>query len=123
MPATDSFGRDLLGVEQRKKLREAFADPLLVVVLARDCLPPELVRQFVGEEVLREVLEGHRVACPGERGARHRLVQQGEIRRAVTARQRVLGQREPQERERQIVHQVAVEAHDVGRRVEQVPGA
>jgi hypothetical protein len=42
--------RGLLRVERREVLREAFTQPLLVVVLPPDRLSPPLVRELVGQK-------------------------------------------------------------------------
>src|SRR5207245_3473418 len=76
-----------LCVHRGEVLREALADPLLVVVPPADRLPPPLVRELVREEEIRIAVEGGRIVAPDELRARERLVQHGEIARAVTARQ------------------------------------
>ena len=67
----------LLRVERREVLREAFTQPLLVVVLPSDRLSPPLVRELVGQKEFWEVFERRRVVAP----------------RRVSHRQRVLDQR------------------------------
>src|SRR4029450_1955834 len=81
----DAIAAGALRIERGEVLREAFANPLLVVVLPADCLAPPLVSQFVREEELREALERRRVAAPvhGRKGLR--CVQDGEVPRAMAA--------------------------------------
>jgi len=50
--------------EHGEVLREAFADPLLVVVLPADRLTPPLMRDLVRKEEVRIVVEGHRIRGP-----------------------------------------------------------
>ena len=64
MSTNDALAARLLRVERREVLREAFAEPLLVVVLPADRLAPPLVRQLVREEELGEAVERRRVAAP-----------------------------------------------------------
>src|SRR6478609_4770730 len=47
----------LLRVQRREVLREARAQPLLVIVLAADGLAPPLMRELVREKELREAVE------------------------------------------------------------------
>ena len=48
----DTIASRLLRVQRGEVLREAFTDPLLVIVLPADRLAPPLVRELVGEEEL-----------------------------------------------------------------------
>src|SRR5580765_8271003 len=66
--AEDLRSAPALGVQTGEKLREAFAEPLLVVVLPTDRLAPPLMRELVREEELREALEVRGVRAPDERG-------------------------------------------------------
>ena len=53
----------LFRVERGEVLREAFAQPLLVIVLPADRLPEPLVRELVRHEELGEALERRRDRC------------------------------------------------------------
>ena len=85
-PANASSPRCVLRVERREVLREAFAQPLLVIVPPADRLAPPLVRELVREEEVREVLERRRIVAPDERRGRQRLVERREIRRGCGRR-------------------------------------
>ena len=54
----------LAGEERREVLREAFAQPLLVVVLPAHGLPQPLMRELVREEELGEVVEVAGIVAP-----------------------------------------------------------
>jgi hypothetical protein len=72
-------------------LREALADPLLVIVLAPDGLAPPLVRQLVGQEECRVVVEAHRIVPPHE-VRRYDRVEYRKVRGTVSARPLGLGE-------------------------------
>ena len=95
----------LLRPERREVLREALAEPLLVVVLPADGLSPPLVRQLVGDEEVGEVVERRRVAAPGDVRVGLRIVQQREVAGAVTARRFGLHQPDRHRRERRLAQQ------------------
>ena len=59
----------VLRVQRGEVLREAFAEPLLVVVAPADRLAPPLVRELVREEEFGIVLERRRIVAPDERRA------------------------------------------------------
>ena len=65
-----ALAASLLCVERREILREAFAQPLFVIVLPSNGLPPPLVRELVRQEELRKAFECRRVVAPV--GVRHR---------------------------------------------------
>ena len=54
----------LLRVQRREVLREALAQPLLVVVAPADRLSPPLVRELVGDEEIGIVCERRRIVAP-----------------------------------------------------------
>ena len=83
-----------LSVERGKVLRERLAEPLLVIILPTHRLAPPLVRQFVRDEERGKVFKVHRIVAPHDRRSRHQLIQDSEVRRAVTARAIALCQRE-----------------------------
>jgi hypothetical protein len=58
------FALQLFGVERREILREAFTQPLLVIILPADGLSPPLMRGLVRQEKFREVVEVRRVGAP-----------------------------------------------------------
>src|SRR5207342_275959 len=66
-------------VQRGEVLREALADPLLVVVAPADRLSPPLVRKLVRDEEVRELVERGGIAAPGERGHGQRLEQLCEV--------------------------------------------
>ena len=84
----------LLRVEGGEVLREAFAQPLFVIVLPPDSLPPPLVRELVREIERRKALEVDGVVAPDNGLVRQHLVQHGEVRRTVSAGQLVLRDRQ-----------------------------
>src|SRR4029079_19298561 len=84
----------LLRVERREVLREAFAEPLLVVVAPTDRLAPPLVRELVGEEEVGKTAERGRVVAPDQRRRGKRLIERGEVARTVSARQVAFHQRD-----------------------------
>src|SRR5581483_9746924 len=65
---------DVFRVESGEILREALADPLLVVVAPADGLPPPLVRYLVRDEELRKVVERRRIVPPRQLRRRQRLI-------------------------------------------------
>ena len=77
----------VLRVQRGEVLREALAEPLLVVVAPADRLSPPLMGELVREEEIGIVAERRRIVSPDERRARQRLVEHREIARAVSARQ------------------------------------
>src|SRR4030095_7323601 len=76
-----------LRVERGEVLREAFADPLLVVVAPADRLAPPLVGELVSDEEIGKAVERRRIVAPHQRRARQRLIERGEVAGAVAARQ------------------------------------
>ena len=63
------------------------------------------MRELVREEDTAGTLEGDRVVAPDQRRERQRLVEDREVRRAVAARQIVLGQRQREARVRRLADQ------------------
>jgi hypothetical protein len=74
----------LLRVERREVLREALAEPLLVVVAPADRLPPPLVRELVGEEEVGKTAERGRVVAPDQRRRGKRLIERREVAGTVS---------------------------------------
>src|SRR5262245_17547842 len=62
--AERAFTAPLLRIQRRQVLREAFAQPLLVIVLPADRLPEPLMRELVRHEELGEALERGRIIAP-----------------------------------------------------------
>ncbi len=110
----------MLGIEAGEELREAFAQPLLVIVLPADRLSPPLMRKLVGEEEFREPLEVRRIRSPDEWRVRQRLVERDEVARAVPARQRVLDERQRERLVRCVANDRAIELHDVHGRLGEI---
>ena len=84
----------VFGVERGEILREALADPLLVIVLPAHRLSPPLMCGLMGEEKLGEIVEIRRVGAPRDRRRRRRQAERREVRRAMTARLFALDERE-----------------------------
>jgi hypothetical protein len=99
-------------VERGEILGEAFAQPLLVIVLPAHGLAPPLVRDLVREEVRSVALEGDGIVSPVERRHRQRLIEHREIRRAVAAREIVFGDGEGEHRIRCLADERRVVLHD-----------
>src|SRR5206468_5701051 len=62
-----------LRVHRGEVLREAFAQPLLVIVPPADRLSPPLMRELVRDEEVGEAAERGRIVAPHERRRRQRL--------------------------------------------------
>ena len=107
-----SFAAALAAVERGEVLREPFTQPLLVKVLPAHGLAPPLMCDFVGQKKLGKTIERRRVAPPRQRHARRGLVERGKVRRAVTARQGVLEQRDRERRIRTIADGRRIELDD-----------
>ena len=77
----------VLRVQRGEVLREAFAQPLLVVVAPADRLSPPLVRELVREEELRDSCRTPPDRCASASADdRQRLVQHREVRRGCGRR-------------------------------------
>src|SRR5687767_7076170 len=70
----DALAAGIARIQRGEVLREALAEPLLVVVAPADRLAPPLVRDLVGEEELRKAGKGGRVVAPGRARAGQRAV-------------------------------------------------
>jgi hypothetical protein len=112
-----------LGVQRGEVLREAFADPLLVVILPADRLPPPLVRDFMRQEEARIVVERDGIVAPRVRRSRERLVENRKIRGTVAAGQVAFGQGQREAVVRRIADNRRIETKDVGRALSEVAGA
>src|SRR5436190_14650030 len=104
----------VLCVHRREVLREALADPLLMVVPPADRLTPPLVRELVREEELRIAPERGRIVAPDELRARELLIERGEIAGAVAARQIALDEGDREARIWRIADERLVEHRHVG---------
>ena len=104
----------VLCVHRREVLREALADPLLMVVPPADRLAPPLVRELVREEELRIAPERGRIVAPDELRARELLIERGEIAGAVAARQIALDEGDREARIWRIADERLVEHRHVG---------
>ncbi len=87
------FTASLLRVQRGEVLSEALAQPLLVIILPTNGLAPPLMREFVGDKELREVVERRRVVPERKRCNRQRVVEHGKIARTVAAGAVVLDHR------------------------------
>src|SRR5207249_1828145 len=103
----------VLGVERGEVLREALADPLLMIVAPSDRLTPPLVSELVRDEEFRIVVERRRVVSPDVRGRGERLVEGREISRTVAAGKVALDQSHREARIRIVVEDRFVEFGDV----------
>src|SRR5262245_39137772 len=92
----------MLRVEGGKVLREALAQPLLVVVAPANGLAEPLMRDFVRDEEVWKPVERRGVITPDERRKRQRLNNLGEVRRAVSSREVAFGDRDGERGVRQV---------------------
>ena len=108
------FATPLFREQRREVLREALAQPLLVVVLPAHRLPEPLVRQLVRHEELGEARERRRVVAPVVRRDRRWVVDHREIARRVAARQFVFHHGDRDRVVRHIAGERGVQPDDVG---------
>src|SRR6185503_16396656 len=113
----------LLRVQRGEVLCEAFAEPLFVIVLPADGLPPPLMRELVGEKELGESVERRRIVAPRRTVRRDRVLDQREVPRAVSAGQFALDERNGRRLIRDVADDRCVEAHDVFRLLRNVATA
>ncbi len=103
----------LLRIERREILGEAFAQPLLVVVLPAHCLPPPLVGQLMSHKEVGIVAKRRRVVAPRQRCLWRRRIDHGEVPRTMSAGRLVLGDRDSHRRIRCVANDRCIEVHDV----------
>jgi hypothetical protein len=107
-------------VERGEVLREALAEPLIVVGVPAHRLAPPLMGDFVGRKKVGMPIERSRVVAPRARLTDRWLAEDREVPRAVAAGLGPFDQRERQARVGGIARNRAVEPHDIFRARRQI---
>jgi hypothetical protein len=113
----------VLCVKRREVLREAFAEPLLVIVLPAHRLPPPLMGGFVRDEKFRELVEVRRIVAPRDWPGGRGLAERREVGRAVAAGRASLHTASENVWYAHVVHDAPVELHRVLRYQRELEGA